>query len=137
MIATISVVNVHHHAQSPFIFLWWELSRSTFLATFKHAIRYCSLQSPCCMWHPQDLLVVWTGSLYLLTTVSHFTNPVPLTSANYQLFSVSMNSAAVFVFRSHMEVRLYTTYPPLSDLVDLVSSPQVSSMFCKWHDLVF
>ena len=45
---TVTTISPLPYKVKSFFFLWWEILRFTLLATFKYALQYYRLQSPCC-----------------------------------------------------------------------------------------
>ena len=53
MITTISLVTITTTHSYRLFFLWWELWRSSLLATFTYTTQWCWPQSPCCTYIPR------------------------------------------------------------------------------------
>ena len=69
-----SLVNNYHHTyKNFFIFLWWELLRST-LIKFKLCSTVLLTIVPCCALYSHDLCILWV-EFYTFWASTHFTYP--------------------------------------------------------------
>ena len=65
MVATIKIMNGSISSHSYPLCLWWECLRSILIANFKYRIQCHELKSLCCMWHLQNLFILYTWNFAL------------------------------------------------------------------------
>lgn len=86
MITTVGLVNFHHWPSYTLFFLWWELLRIYSPSNFQiYSIWLLTIVIMLYITSP-ELIYLISGSLYLLTTFTHFPHPSPPPQATTNLF---------------------------------------------------